>query len=196
MTTKSKANCKKLLARSGYVERYEDLYLFFNASWKASTLSAPTQHLAFTTTPLPYSGFSTPITKGVPWSHRLGTHWERRQYMLECRRWHYSQGLLRSVLMAVSTWHSHILQYIDAVLSSSLFSCIGQHQQENLYLGTRDIIPRPRLLCIHGIRDTIVGTIVMRTILVRQDLIVSLRFFTNCSLQARWALSSDVSFRV
>jgi len=48
---------------------------------------------------------------------------------------------------------------------------------------------------IHGIRNTTSGAIAMCAILVRRDLIVSLCLFTDCLLQARWALSSDLSLQ-
>ena len=48
---------------------------------------------------------------------------------------------------------------------------------------------------IHGIRNTTPGAIATCAILVCQDLIVSFHLFTDCLLQARWALSSDVSLQ-
>jgi hypothetical protein len=48
---------------------------------------------------------------------------------------------------------------------------------------------------IHGIRNTTPGAIATCAILVRRNLIVSLHLFTDCLLQARWALSSDVSLQ-
>ena len=48
---------------------------------------------------------------------------------------------------------------------------------------------------IHGIRNTTPGAIATCAILVRRDLIVLLHLFTDCLLQARWALSSDGSLQ-
>jgi hypothetical protein len=49
---------------------------------------------------------------------------------------------------------------------------------------------------IHGIRNTTPGAIAICAILVRRDFkYVSLCLFTDCSLQARWTLSSDISLQ-
>jgi hypothetical protein len=48
---------------------------------------------------------------------------------------------------------------------------------------------------IHGIRNTTTGAIAMCAILVCRDLILTLRLFTDCLLQACWALSSNVSLQ-